>query len=335
MASFSSHPRSLVVSTTKYQTPRCFPRTKPPSKTDELPINPLEDMLGSFGIPNSCEAVSNRVTLHDVECMILELAAKVKEEESRHKRILERIASYETAMEVLTFYMIWNNLSNSNKLYTRRFKSMAKKLSKALNDEPVALLHAWDVLFDAGASGPAVVLPLPGYSRSQVYGELTLALAEYFRHLGLEVVKRLTGRLGMTKAKQSTSSSSKKDDKSTGPKEDDNVCADVSCFETFQVFFYRERGCSGNMHGTKATPAQGRDLFDEWVRIRNVLLYQQRPAAERAAALYREALYLLETRGPPAVEELEETKEMPDVLAVLKQSRDSVGAFGASLSDAI
>lgn len=290
-------------------------------------------MLGSFGIPNSYEAVSNRLTLYDAECMILELAAKVKEEESRHKRILERIASYETAMEVLTFYMIWNNLSDSSELQTRRFKSMAKKLSKALNDEPTALLHAWDVLFDAGASGPAVVLPLPGYSRSQVYGELTLALAEYFKHLGSEVAKKVAGRLGTPKGRQSTRS--KKDDKPTGPKEGDNVCADVSCFETFQVFFYRERGCSGNMHGTKATPAQGRDLFDEWVRIRNVLLYQQRPAAERAAALYREALYLLETRGPAAVEELEGTKEMPDVLAVLKQSRNSVGAFGASLRDAI
>lgn len=321
------------MSTTKDQTPRCFPRTKPPSKTDELPINPLEDMLGSFGIPNSCEAFSSRIALHDAECMILELAAKVKEEESRHKRILERIASYETAMEVLTFYMIWNNLSDSSELHTRRFKSMAKKLSKALNDEPVALLHAWDVLFDAGASGPAVVLPLPGYSRSQVYGELTLALAEYFKHLWSEVAKKVAGRWGTPKGRQSTRS--KKHGKSTGPKEGDNVCADVSCFETFQVFFYRERGCSGNMHGTKATPAQGRDLFDEWVRIRNVLLYQQRPAAERAAALYREALYLLETRGPAAVEELEETKEMPDVLAVLKQSRNSVGAFGASLSDAI
>ncbi|TLD22194.1 hypothetical protein PspLS_08160 [Pyricularia sp. CBS 133598] len=332
MASSSNYPRSLVVSTTD-QTPRCIPRAKTLSSTAATPVDPLDEILRSFGVSSYCEADLNRTTFQDVERMTVDLAAKAKEEESRHKRIVERIASYEKAMEVLTFYMIWDNLSSSNELHMSKFKSMAKKLSKALNDEPMALLHAWDILFDAGALGPAVVLPLPGYSRSQVYRELAWALAEYFKHLGSEAANKVTGRLWITKGKQSIRN--KKDEKSTGTKKTVNICADVSCFETFQVFFYRERGCSGNMHGTKATPAQGRDLFNEWVRIRNALLYQQRPAAEKAVALYREALYLLETRGPAAMEELEETEEMPGVLAVLRKSRSSIGALEAYLRDAV
>ncbi|KAI6352148.1 hypothetical protein MCOR25_009533 [Pyricularia grisea] len=327
MASSSNPTHSLVAFTAQGQTIRRLPGSKPVPNTVETPINPLEDTLRSFGNSSDFEANLNHTTFQDVECMIVELTAKAKEEESKHKRILERIASYEKAMEILTFYMIWDNQSDRNEPHMGKFKTMAKKLSKALNDEPLALLHAWDVLFDAGALGPAVVLPLPGYSRSQVYKELTFACADYFKHLGSEALKNVIGRPGTIQGKQSTCS--KKDIKSTGLRETVNVCTNISCFETFQVFYYRERGCSGNMHGMKATPAQGRDLFNEWVRIRNGLLYHNRPAAEKTVAVYREALYLLETRGPAAIEELEETKEMPDVLAVLKKSKRSVRALEA------
>ncbi|TLS21755.1 uncharacterized protein PpBr36_09444 [Pyricularia pennisetigena] len=319
MASSSSYPRSFVLPTTEDQTTRRFPRSKPLSSIDETPTVPLEDMRGSLGVSRCREADLNGTTFREVECMIVELTAKAEQEESEHKKIVERIASYEKAMEILTFYMIWDNLSNSSEPHTSKFKTMAKKLSKALNNEPTALLHAWDVLFDAGALGPAVVLPLPGCSRSQVYRELAALCAECLGHLGAEAARKVFGRPGTVKGEQQQPARGNNKAKPSDLNSTVNVCTDVSCFNTFQVFYYRERDGLGNMHGTKATSAQGRELFNEWVRIRNRLLYQERPAAAKAAALHREALYLLETRGPAAVEELEETRKMPEVLGVLKK----------------